>query len=399
MIKISHIVLPDSGADLLRRELAYAFSSAGFRVSGVRPEAFQGDGASASLHRLADSGPFLLFSVNFQGLGNLRQILDTLVRIGGSVAVWFVDNPWNILAGVRDPRWKSLPLFVTDKSFIEPLQAHGAASVRHLPLAACFELFGKERQKELPLPGELAPFVFVGRSAFPGKEQFFSSQTMPGDLFHRAQVMLPAGGRPDLRWWEKELDRSTNLWPGKRARLPALGAENANLVWRSLCLDAAARVGLRLCGDRRKRAGLDLFGDAAWQRELPAGVRLSPPVDYYVRLPGIYAATRYTLSLTSMQLPEGLNQRHFDVWAAGGVCFSDATPGLDIFPEELTRPVRFHRPSDMEDIVQRLEEPHVRSDLVSDWQRLLRERHSYAHRVESILEALEHEHGVRAVSR
>lgn len=391
----THVVLPDSGTELLRQELALAFAEAGCRVSRVHPAALHDSDSPHCLSHLADSGPFLLFSVNFQGLAPLRQTLEALEHSGGRAAVWCVDNPWNLLAGVRDPRWKTLPLFVTDDFFIAPLKEHGACCVHHLPLAACFALFAPNpaREAAFPPPDDLAPFVFVGRSAFPGKEHFFAGQTAPEEISRRAGRMLLQGERPDLTWWEQELKCApASFWPGKTARRPALGAEEANLAWRRLCLKEAALAGQGLAGldhqVHKGNPGLDIFGDEGWRPRLPTGARLRPPVDYYSRLPAIYAKARYNLCLTSLQLPNGLNQRHFDVWAAGGVCLSDATPGLRLFPEELTRPIRFQTPKDIGPLAERLEKNHAAQGLIADWQRHLHEQHRYAHRVTTALEVL-----------
>jgi hypothetical protein len=138
----------------------------------------------------------------------------------------------------------------------------------------------------------------------------------------------------------------------------------------------------------RRGIGLDLFGDAGWRAILPPGARLRPPVDYYARLPGIYAAASFNLCLTGLQLPHGLNQRHFDVWAAGGLLLSDATPGLELFPEELARAVTFRTARDMAMLAARLESGAERDTLIADWQRCILQKHCYVHRVQTILEKL-----------
>ena len=376
-----HIIIPGTQTDLLRRELAAAFAAEGAKVSVVPPAELHDPAGARRLEALLEDGPAFLFSVNFQGLSPLRPALELLARAGGAAAVWLVDNPWNILSGVRDPRWKGLPLFVTDASFIAPLKAHGAAFAHHLPLAASLELFAPEARRDaaFPPPADLAPFVFVGRSAFPGKEIFFAGQSVAEEALAKARAMLERGERPDLPWWEEETRTAGAVfWPGKAARRAALGAEEANLFWRASCVREAGR------------AGADLFGDAGW-RDLPGlagGVRVFPPVDYYARLPGIYRAARHSLCLTSLQLPAGLNQRHFDVWAAGGVALSDATPGLALFPEELTRPVTFRRAADIVPVAERLAATHRRADLVRDWQGCLAAGHTYRHRVCAVLEAV-----------
>ena len=381
------IILPGTGKELLRGELADAFAGAGCRVIQEAPDVLHHPSHPRRLAELLDGSSTLVFSVNFQGLNPLKPVLELLQQTGGTAAVWCVDNPWNLLAGVRDPRWKTLPLFVTDESFIPPLREHGAERVFHLPLAASPALFGPNpaRDARFPAPNDLAPFVFVGRSQFPGKEMFFAGQTVPETLLQEAESMLMQGMRPDLLWWEQKFACAPgSFWPGKKARGPALGAEEANLLWRSVCLQAAANgaAGATASGG----AGLDVFGDAGWCSLLPEGAILRPPVDYYARLPGIYAKARFSLCLTSLQLPHGLNQRHFDVWTAGGLCLSDATPGLRLFPEELTRPIIFSHPAAIPSVAERADER--RAELTAGWRQHIAEHHTYAHRAATVLEAV-----------
>ena len=375
----SRIILPDNGKNLLRRELAAAFHLLGCEVTRVDPAHLTDPSADFFLPRLLEAGPALLLSINFQALERPRPVLELLHRAGSSAAVWCVDNPWNILAGVRDPSWKTLPFFVTDESFLGPLRRAGAENVHHLPLAACPEVSAPEG----PEPTVLAPVAFVGRLAFPGKETFFAGVELPAALAHTAEDMLDQGLRPDFRWWTERLAAEpAQFWPGKKARMPALGAETCNLRLRAASLRAAAGAGLTDSGP-----GLDIFGDNP--DEYIAGARVNPPVDYYTRVSGIYKKARYSLCCTSLLLPHGLNQRHFDIWTAGGVCLTDNTPGLDFFPAELTRPVTFARPSEIPAVLHRLERmPEAeRATLIQDWRDLLSREHSYRHRAETLLKS------------
>lgn len=389
---IEHVILPGTEGAMLRKELASAFASLGLRVSMPDPARLHDASYPLQLEELLDGRPALFFSINGSGLASLRKTRELLARANCHASIWFVDNPWNILSGLRDPDWKTLPLFVTDDSFTESLHANGAERVHHLPLAASFEHFTPNpvRDAAYPPPRHLAPLVFVGRSAFPGKEAFFAGLSLPDDLLAQSQAMLLRAERPDLRWWENRLgSRQKYYWPGREARLPAFGAEENNRQWRALCLAAAAAAG-RDCNVSKGMPGpgLDVFGDDGWKSCLPPGIRLRPPVDYYARLPGIYAKAEYSLCLTSLQLPQGLNQRHFDVWAAGGVCLSDATPGLALFPEELTRPITFTNPQNLRTIMENIEKNGLRPSLVHDWQTCLREKHCYVQRAQSIMEAV-----------
>ena len=103
----------------------------------------------------------------------------------------------------------------------------------------------------------------------------------------------------------------------------------------------------------------------------------------------MYAHARYSLNVTSLLLPAGLTQRHFDVWMAGGFLLSDATPGLEIFPDELARPIRATHPARLCVQVERLEkDPLLRPHLAEAWRACLRQQHSYGARVRSLLAAL-----------
>ena len=406
MVDFTHIILPGSEETLLRKELALAFARKGLAVTQVRPEDLHAPGHEQSLPALLAGGPCLLCSINGAGLGSLKTTLPLLEKTGSRAVIWFVDNPWNVLSSFREPQWRDMALLVTDHSFIPGLKRHGASHAGHMPLAACPETMAP---RSSPVAKDLAPLVFVGRSAFPGKDNYFAGQSVPPDMLAQAVSLMgpaspdfpsgplqknrgtPAAGhgpRPDFNWWLEGLGMDTEitmLWPGKKNRKPAFGAETCSLYWRGTVLDAAASAAKTLFSLPGATPALDIFGDAGWQEALPAYSRLHLPVDYYTRLPGIYSQARYSLAITSLQLPAGLNQRHFDIWMAGGVCLTDATPGLDLFPQELVHPIRFFGPDTLPDTLEALEAKINRPVLIQDWQNYLRTHHTYAHRAEQLL--------------
>ncbi|MEG6551610.1 glycosyltransferase, partial [Desulfocurvibacter africanus] len=137
-------------------------------------------------------------------------------------------------------------------------------------------------------------------------------------------------------------------------------------------------------------APLTVFGDMVWREAAPEATDLRPEVDYYGPLRHIYAQAAACLNVTSLLLPTGLNQRHFDVWAAGGLLITDATPGLSLFPEELCRETRFRWPEEIESIFHRLttDKSHC-ADLSREWRKLILAEHTYRHRMERLLNWLE----------
>ncbi|MCL1916219.1 MAG: glycosyltransferase [Desulfovibrionaceae bacterium] len=387
----SLVILPDNGRVLLRQELALAFTSLGFMVIRPRPEELDDPGSPHYLPRLLDQKPSLFFSVNLEGILGIRQAGRLILSAGIPVLAWFVDNPWHILSGARDPSWKELTLAVTDHSFVAALEAAGATKVLHLPLAAGFT----PPPKAAPPPrlAGLRGIVFAGRTAFPGREEFFRGQKAPEELLEQARTSMDRGfktaeERPDFAWWMRRLclEDPAVFWPGKKARLPGLGAAMCNAWWRVACLTA-------VCGGQ---GGLTLFGDAGWREELlpalsgrglEAALDLRGPLDYYDDLPLLYQGADFSLNLNSLLLPAGLSQRIYDVWAAGGFCLTDWNPGLTLFPEELTREVTFHAPGELPELAARLRaDPSRREKLRREWQAEIQSRHNYTVRLGELLE-------------
>ncbi|MCJ2165048.1 MULTISPECIES: glycosyltransferase [unclassified Pseudodesulfovibrio] len=363
--------LPTGDDDLLVKELAHAFRARGYSVTLIDHEAL-GKYPGSTLPDLLQQGvPDLFFSVNFKGLDHFGLGHAILREAGVQVAVWLVDNPFNILTTVKSAYWKDIRLFVTDHSFIGPLIEIEARWVTHLPLATSRDIF--EASGTLPdhatgLEGHL---IFVGRSRFPKMDQFFAGETI--DSTDVDEVLSDSGStRFDYHWWRERLG-ITPLWPGNQGRAVGAGTEFASHNWKRRCLESAGKV--------------IIFGDDGWKGIKNADVR--PFVDYYAHLPAIYRTAAVTLNVTGMQLPAGLTQRHFDVWCAGGFLITDAHPGLKIFPDELVAPVSFTRPDEIHDLVIRFrEDTKAKQELRRAWQECIQQNHTYLNRVDTVLTAL-----------
>lgn len=360
--------LPGGESGLLLRELERVCAA-----HGLTPRRVPEDPARLAT-LLREDRPTLVLSVNFRGLDPLGRVFHLLTAAGARVAVWCVDNPFHLLSAMQGRFWTRVPLFVTDRWFVEPLRRLGAECVEHLPLAAdpAFAAPG-------PLPASATGLedrlVFVGRSAFPDQEAFFAGCRVPADALGEALALLDAGLRPDFGWWLARLGIE-RPWPGRKVREAGCGADRCGALWRARCLAAAL-------------PGLTVFGDAGWRDLLPAGADLRPPLDYYGGLAAVYRQAACCLNLTGMLLPSGLTQRHFDVWVAGGFLLTDRTAGLDIFPEDLSRPVGFGRPGDIPGLLARFAaDSRERRELAAAWRGEILERHTYARRLARVLEVL-----------
>ncbi|MDL2307381.1 glycosyltransferase, partial [Desulfovibrio sp. OttesenSCG-928-C06] len=186
------------------------------------------------------------------------------------------------------------------------------------------------------------------------------------------------------------------------------GAASSNRIWRRQRLLAALEVGLTIYGDegwlqlvcdaQSATADLHRIIDAP---ELNAadkydtsvccpGLDLRQPFDYYAHIYEIYSSAPFTLNLNSLLMNAGLTQRIFDVWLTGGFCLTDDSPGLFIFPEELTRAVTFRTPEELPELVRRFKEsPDAKEETRRAWQSEILKKHTYRTRLETLLEQVE----------
>jgi len=381
------VLLPGHDGQLLHQELRQALTACGLGPVLPMSDHWQ---PHADMHAVwrelfCQGKPRLLLSVNLRGLDAEGRMFHLCRDMGVPVALWLVDNPWHVLSALRLPWWREAHIFVTDASFMPELAAAGARHVHHLPLAVAPHMW--RGQETAPAAPEKAEPLFVGRSAFPHKERFFAAASVPEDLQNEALALLenneaPSGG-PNYFWWRHRLGGAA--WPGSAVRGAGLGAEicaRANRArWLRMLLEGRASKCDGVGGE--ERPPLRIIGDAGWKALLP-GADILPPVDYYAALPAWYARA-VTLNVTSLLLPHSLSQRHFDVWAAGGVLLSDATSGLDIFAPDIADAVRLDRPEDFWprwDAL-RTRPAHAR-DLRLAWREQLRLGHEYTHRVRRI---------------
>ena len=364
------IVLPGDEHSLLIHELAAAFTAEGFYVHCMHPARMDAD-LPALLGR---ERPALCLSVNLRGLDRKGEHFHLLRACEVPVAIWMADNPWHILSSLREAWWTQAHIYVTDASFLPALRAAGAKKAFHLPLACNPEW----AQSGLGHSERLNPLLFVGRSSFPDRQRFFSAGRLPPDALREALALLQSSGSvPDFHWWMRSLGIQ-RPWPGNAVRRAGLGAEECSLARRAQWLKAALPH------------GLTVHGDPAWREILPELTDLRPPVDYYATLPKLYARARYSLNITSLLLPSGLTQRHFDVWIAGGFLITDATPGLEIFPAELRRENALRHPGLLKETLARFEnDAALRADMQHAWKSCLLGRHTYRHRIQYICETLE----------
>lgn len=354
--------LPGDSQQLMHLELGEALEQSGFDILEGDFSKFPDKFFNLSAR------PDVFISINLRGLDSDGRIFHYCQALNIPVAIWMVDNPWHLLSSLRLPWWKNAAIFVTDAGFMKGLREAGAEKVHFLPLAASPHMFVQARVGS-------GPPVFVGRSEFPDKKKYFAAATCPAIFMQEAKKLFASNKMPDFHWWQARLKE--RLWPGFDCRRVGFGAEECSCFNRQRWLEAGVE------------AGIEIYGDQGWQKLL-AGAILHDPVDYYGKLPQIYAGALAVLNVTSLLLPQSLSQRHFDVWAANGFLLSDPTKGLEIFPQDLVGPIRVDGPEKLREKLAWLESrPAYRSKLSSAWREHILGNHLYTHRISRILEILE----------
>ena len=305
----------------LDRELRNAAEALGFEVAVW---AFQ-RGLTASdenyrelLNLIKSFRPDLVLTVNHLGFDDQGLMDDLFSRLKLPVASWFVDSPVFILGAARPS--PQVAAFSWDSDYLEMLRTHGFSQVHYLPLASDESIFKPAQSKGSPR----RPVAFVGDSLTAATTKYLRKIGLrPSDA--KAVKLLAAADRlaekflqntdllPDKNYLAAMADDcEISAGPAEIINLAALTTWRASRLWRLKILSALPADSLNVAGDDN------------WAQLLPVKPEnLWPTVDYYQQLASFYQASQVNLNITSAQMKTGLNQRVFDVPAAGAFLLTD----------------------------------------------------------------------------
>ncbi|MFZ5452853.1 MAG: glycosyltransferase family protein [Thermodesulfobacteriota bacterium] len=335
------------------------------------------------LQRVADFAPDLVFTVNHLGFDREGLLMEALNRLRLPSVSWYVDSPAIILNLYAGPKSDLSYIFVWDPTYVPEVKALGFTQVYPLPLATDPETF-------YPQPAA-ARDRWRARVAFVG-----NSMTQP---LAKKLGRLPAS--PEVPVLFQQLLDAYQARPYRRLGLllAELGLENHPLIRQLQGIEltdleagviwAATRDYRLSCVRQLACFQPTIYGDDGWQKLLGPSFRLGPIVNYYDDLPAIYGATAINFNATSMQMKAAVNQRVFDVPAAGGFLITDFKEQLAEVLEPGKESVCYHHPEEIPDLVRfYLEHPEARRQIAQRGQaRVLRE-HTYRHRLQEMLAVL-----------
>ncbi|MDP8207690.1 MAG: glycosyltransferase [Candidatus Electryonea clarkiae] len=364
-----HIIMPVNNY-YVQEELSRAFLLLGHKVTRIpfedNPD-FIRDLLEASLS--AD----LLLTINHLGFDQDGELASMLEGIGLPLVSWYVDRPGFILLDNSPVPTDRTFIFTWERSTIDELNDYGFQNVEYMPLATDLERFSPG------VDGSEGRLRWVANSMlYPSAEwrQKAGINAERDPLFERS-IMIQRSGRVEAM----------------AAIEMAARAESVDIsTWsRRKMLNYASAIALTATRELRKEvaeqcaaSGLILYGDEGW-RVLTPSIPLNGMVRYPDGLPAIYRGGVH-INATSYQMPSGVNQRVFDIPAAGGILVTDDQEDLSELFESDQECITFSDPEEARDKAGYfLRNPEIGKNIMKQARKKIVKKHTYCHRAKQII--------------
>jgi spore maturation protein CgeB len=334
---------------------------------------------------VASFKPDAIVTVNHLGVDHEGVLYALAGELKLPLVSWFVDNPEFILPLYPPPDPQNTLILTWDADSLEAVRGFGFTNVFWLPLGADPQRFRPGHEGR---PEWRSRVSFVGNSmvsktasrlkaAAPGPALLAAFADLArafGQSGERSVAAFMAAHRPDLG---PELDA-----------LPLLRrtAYATALVWQSTLeyrLDCVAQT---------LPFGPLIAGDPGWGQLLDgvAGPRLHPELNYYEDLPGFYPLSEVNFNCTSLQMKGAVNQRVFDVPAAGAFLLTDHRRQIERLFEPDTEIALFRHPEEIAPLIERfLADPGARERLALAGRARVLAEHTYEHRLSALMAAIQ----------
>jgi len=335
--------------------------------------------------------PHLIVCVNGYGFDDALTLIAIAELKEIPLVNWFVDDPEILSPSHVQPAARFLVNAVFDRAHAEQLKKRGCERTFYLPLGAVPAKFARDAAGAATWRPP-APVVFVGNAGLDLWDRSFS-QIVPhiqGDAAAIRCVIAEEIGRC-ADWLEQnpgasisehiEHDVATQAgkefygFGGFRNALVSLVEFQASFQARKRILNGidAAKVAV--------------VGGADWDGHLNGPARVEPVP--YKNIGQVYRAAPINLNVTRYHLKTAVNQRVFDVPAAGGFLLTDYRSCMDEMFEIGKEIVCYRGLADLnEKIRYYLERPGERAEIVRRGRERIAREHTYEHRALAMIEAV-----------
>lgn len=323
--------------------------------------------------KLKSGGYDTVFSVNFSPLIALA-CADCQVHY----IAWVYDCPLHIR------RTDTLKLSCCDVYFFDRVQAQqyqaqGAAHAHHLPLAADPAIFQAEVGRclggydcDVSLVGQLYQSDF---GYLCGPLDAYSRGYLEGCV--RAQIQL-SGGYLLHEMVTEELMEQLNVQYAKasKGKVQVLPAQ----LEYTLACEATGRERVMALALLQKRCSVRLYSQD--KNETLSALAQMGYVDYYTRMPQVFAKSRINLNISLAAICSGIPLRILDILSSGGFVLTNLQPELlEYFEPE--RDIVIYQ--DMKELVDKVQyylaHEKAREEIAQRGQKIVREAFSFEDRI------------------
>lgn len=336
--------------------------------------------------------PDCCITLNHMGVDVEGVLMDLLARLQLPLASWFVDNPHLIIHKYSRCVSPWTTLFTWDTDNIPTLHQAGFEHVFYLPLGTDPDRFNPNRNASVPGSWK-ADISFVGNSMLYKVGGRLKAGKFPRTLllpFHAvAQAFMESNERSVADFLQR--DR-----PDVYAHYNALPDNEKKLIYETAVTWQATRLYRNGCVRHILPLHPLIVGDGGWKTEFrhePEQPRYLDALSYYDELPLFYGHSAVNFNCTSAQMKGAVNQRVFDVPAAGAFVLTDWREQMEnLFePQEM---VCYHEPEEALDLARHyLAHPQDRQNLTKAARARVLACHTWQHRLQTLLDTMREVYG------
>lgn len=338
--------------------------------------------------------PDCCVTLNHMGVDVEGVLMDLLARLKLPLASWFVDNPHLIIHLYSKCVSPWTTLFTWDEDNIESLKKSGFEHVHYLPLGTDPDRFRPGLAPKSPL--WRSPLSFVGNSMLFKVGARLKNGKFPRDLllpFNKVSRAFVKSAERSVR------DFLADEFPDVRKIYDSLDDNETRLAYETAITWQATRYYRNDCVRRLLPFKPLIVGDRGWKIEYKKEnhrPRYLDPLSYYEDLPAFYGSSDINFNCTSIQMKGAVNQRVFDVPAAGGFVLTDWRPQMERLYDH-DEMAFFRSPDEIPELTKKyLTHPAERKKIAEKARARVLARHKWEDRLREMLDVMRSVYGTPA---
>ncbi len=378
-------------APYVMQDLAEAFRDLGHEVLLLDVANLNEKAAGALVPAVGEFKPD--FAVFYGAVGIIRynagpRVTHILQELDLPFAALIYDNPHLIMDVLKWARSPLMNLFVWDDVYADELRAAGFERVNPIALATNPRRFaGNLRQGHKGRDWQPPAIAFVG--SLPGEDRItqLRDELQADTLVHailRIRRLNPAlSAYQAVKLLSRELDART-------------GERLVGLLDTPFSRKLAYLTDVMLMRERRIAAvraleghGINVWGSENWREVLKNPDTYKGRIDYDNEVPVLYATASIVLDVPAGQLLTSVNQRVFDVLAAGGFIITEYRRDIEKHFRIGEEIVCYRDVNELVGLVEKfLHDPNGRAKITAAGQRRVLSQHTWHRRAEQIAEVM-----------